>query len=826
MDPSLEKLVRILDLEQRQGCRDRAVIGGLESFVARWRSEAGAACGEPLSRALDDLSGYTHLLPPERRRRVMAVVACLEPDAAQTVPSTGDGGGRADITAHPPAPDAVAETGSVSVTPPTPRADDVPALDAPVVELRGIGATYADHLARLGITTVRDLLYHPPVRHNDYSRLKTINQLRAGETATIIGTVWDVRQQRSRSGLQMLTVVLSDTTATIGCTFFNQPYLEREFRQGRRIVVSGRVEPWAGRLGLRAPEWEPLEREGVNTGRLIPVYPLTRGLTQRWLRRQIRTALDQWSERVADPLPVGLREREGLLSLPDALRALHFPPDEATAAAARRRLAFDELLVLQLWSRQRRTAMRTRAGLDLSPGRPALDGFVSHLPFGLTQAQSRAIEEIASDLGSGVPMSRLLQGDVGSGKTVVAAAAMAMCVGAGYQAALMVPTEILAEQHVATLGRTLASMGYQPFAPGGTGPRVPTYVRLVGGLRAAEKAEIQVAIDAGTIDIVVGTHAVIQTGVRFARLGLAVVDEQHRFGVLQRAELSARGVGTAGDDARAHVLIMTATPIPRTLAQAINADLDQSVIDELPPGRQPVRTLWLRANERERAYQFIRHRVGQGEQAYVVCPRVDDVDDEATRAAVAEHQRLSTEVFPDLRVGLIHGRLRPPDKEAAMTAFRAGDVDLLVATSVIEVGVDVPNATVMLIEGADRFGLAQLHQFRGRVGRGSRESVCLLLADDPSPAGAERLEAMTQTNDGLALADRDLALRGPGDYFGVQQSGIVDRFRFARLTSSAELHDAQRVAGAILDADPALEGAAWVLLRRRVADFGAGAERV
>jgi ATP-dependent DNA helicase RecG len=630
----------------------------------------------------------------------------------------------------------------------------------------------------------------------------------------------------------ILNVTLSDSTARVTCSFFNQPYLEREFRQGRRIVISGRVESWSGRPTFRSPEWEPVDRDLTHTGRLVPVYPLTRGVTQRWLRRQMKHLVDRRSDLVGDSLPGRIREQESLLTMPEALRELHFPASHEALADARRRLAFDDLLTLQLWSRRRRRAWRSRSATSLAAGRHDMDSFIASLPFELTGAQQRAIEEITADLIEDVPMSRLLQGDVGSGKTVVAAAAIVAAVGSGTQAALMVPTEILADQHSSSLLRILRPLGYELFrpdesAPGEKADRPLRLARLVGSMRPADKAATAEAAAAGRVDVVVGTHAVIQDSVRFGRLGLAIIDEQHRFGVLQRASLPQRLAAAEDGSARApHVLIMTATPIPRTLAQVLAADLDQSIIDELPPGRKPIQTRWLHTRERERAYQFIRHRVAQGEQAYVVYSLVEETEAVAARAAVAEHERLSKDVFPDLRVGLLHGRMAPAEKEGVMSAFYAGAVDVLVATSVIEVGVDVPNATVMLIDGADRFGLAQLHQFRGRVGRGSAESVCLLLSDRPSESARERLEAMTRTADGMELAQLDLEMRGPGDYFGLRQSGLLEQLRFARMSSTEVMADASRVAAEIMRTDPDLSAADLAAMRIRVDAFSEGAERI
>jgi ATP-dependent DNA helicase RecG len=822
VSPALDKLGKVLELERRQGCLDQAVIGGLAAFLARWRDEAvrEALPDAVVGGVLSALDGYASLTPAERDTRLSATTR-LFGSRVERAAIMDTEAPRPDTADAPSSPGAGASVLAV----------DDPALAAPVTRLRGIGPRLAENLARLGLVTIGDLLLHVPHRYNDFRQLKAISGLRPGEEATVAGTVWDVRTRRLGPGRHLLTVVLADPSGTIGCTFFNQPYLAQQFTQGAGIVVSGRAEVFQGRLTFRAPEWEPLDAELVHTGRLVPVYSLTQGVTQRWLRARIHDAVEAWADRLGDPLPAALRAREGLLSRPDAVRALHGPQSEADVTAGRRRVAFDDLLVLGIWSRQRRRARRAVPALDLSAGEDARATFEQGLPFALTGAQRRCLDEITADLSSGVPMTRLLQGDVGSGKTAVAAGAIVQCVAAGYQAALMAPTEILAEQHLASLMRLLAPLNYRPFEAGTDGDAMaeagPRIARLVGSMRPAAKAAVAAAVRAGHVELVVGTHALIQEPVAFARLGLAVVDEQHRFGVVQRSDLAARAADVGGaPELSPHVLVMTATPIPRTLALVLNADLDQSVIDALPPGRKPIKTLWLRPNERERAYAYVRRRVDAGEQAYIVCPLVEESETIETRAAVAEYERLSTEVFPDLSMGLLHGRLRPAEKEAVMSAFRAGEIAILVATSVIEVGVDVPNATVMLIDGADRFGLAQLHQFRGRVGRGAADSVCLLLADSPSETAVARLEALTRTADGLILAELDLQMRGPGDYFGLQQSGVVDRFRFARLAGPEVMAQAQRVATTLMVEDPELVRPEHAALAERVASFHAAAERV
>ena len=707
------------------------------------------------------------------------------------------------------------------------RRRDEPLLDASVTEVPGVGAKIAERFGRLGVTTIRDLLLHVPSRYRDLSRVEAIGRVRVGQEVTLVGTVSDVNLRRSKSGKPIVQVGLADATGRILCIFFNQPWLRNQFRVGTVLAFGGRVESWAGRAAIVAPEWEPIgtDSESRHTGGLVPIYPATDGLSQRMLRRYAGAAL-KFAHGLGDPLPPAIRVAEGLPSRPDAIRCLHRPETLQAVERAHRRLALDELLGLQLWARRRRSARQALHAMGFRAGREAQARLIDALPFELTAAQARCVDEIAADLDLDRPMSRLLQGDVGSGKTAVAAAAIARCVGAGGQAAILAPTALLAEQHVAGLTRMLRPIGFELFDPADSGGAKagPVLARLVGSMRPAEKAAVAQAAASGQIDLIVGTHAVIQEHVRFASLALVIVDEQHRFGVMQRAELPERGADDAPDSVP-HLLIMTATPIPRTLALVLNADVDQSIIDELPPGRTPVKTLWLQSNERERALAYVRRRIEHGGQAYVVFALIDESESIDARAASVEFERLASEVYPDLRVGLLHGRLRPSEKDAVMDAFRAGDISVLVSTTVVEVGVDVPNATVMLIDGAERFGLAQLHQLRGRVGRGTAESVCLLVGDARGANAAERLEAMTRTNDGLVLAERDLELRGPGDYFGTLQSGHVERFRFAREARTDVIRAAGRLAADILAKDPDLVAPEHAPLAALVASFDTGVAR-
>ncbi|MEZ4595305.1 MAG: ATP-dependent DNA helicase RecG, partial [Chloroflexota bacterium] len=516
-----------------------------------------------------------------------------------------------------------------------------------------------------------------------------------------------------------------------------------------------------------------------------------------------RSTVDYWAPRVPDPLPASVRQRQKLELLPDAIQQHHFPDSQHALHQARRRLIFDELFLLQLGMQNFRREWQSQPGVEIGVDTAVLDQFQQSLPYTLTNAQQRIIQEIAADMASSTPMNRLLQGDVGAGKTVVAAAALLLAAKAGYQTALMAPTEILAEQHFNGLQPLLAPLGLRTCL-------------LTGSTNATEKARIYADLAAGEMDLAIGTHALIQEAVIFKNLALAIVDEQHRFGVEQRQAL--RQKGPSGGESSPHLLTMSATPIPRSLALSLYGDLDLSILDEMPPGRQEIQTRWIRTRERERAYAFIRKQIEDGRQAYIIYPLVEESDKVDAKAAVEEHARLQSQVFPDLQVGLIHGRLSSSEKESVMRNFYEGQLNILVSTSVIEVGVDVPNSTVMLIDGANRFGLAQLHQFRGRVGRGQHQSYCILVADSDTPDAEERLSALTQTNDGFALAEKDLEIRGPGEFFGRRQSGLPE-LQLASLLDMDMLKIAQSEAQAIAAADPNLEQPEHQLLRQRVARF-------
>ncbi len=662
-----------------------------------------------------------------------------------------------------------------------------PIADAPVQYLRGVGPARAALLARLGIDTIRDLLLHLPRRHEDRRHPAPLAHLREGVEQASIVRVERVQLVRTRRGAPLVRAGVADATGVAHALWFNQPYLAQTLARGQQISLYGKVRRVGRGLQFLSPEVEVLDadEEPWLIGRLVPIYPTTEGLPQRTLRGIIRDALEAHAAAMPDVLPEAVRNRFRLPPIREALWAAHFPDEERDQIVGRRRLAFEELLVLQIGILQQRAALEaTPRGASYGPPGGLVSRFLASLPFPLTGAQRRVIAEITADLHRSVPMNRLLHGDVGSGKTVVAAAALVTCVDGGYQGALMAPTEILAGQHHLTLQHVLAPLGIDVHL-------------LTGSMETAAREAALHALRCGGAAVVIGTHALLEERVVFDRLGLLVVDEQHRFGVMQRARL--RRKGRAPD-----VLVMTATPIPRTLALTVYGDLDVSVVDEMPPGRRPSATYVRSAAARTKVYTYVRDQVKSGAQAYVVCPLIEESETLQARSAVDLATELSAGPLEGLRVMVMHGRLSGPEKAARMEAFRAGQVDVLVATTVIEVGIDVSNATIMVVEDADRYGLAQLHQLRGRIGRGQARSQCILIADPTTPDGRRRLEVMAATHDGFRIAQEDLALRGPGEILGVRQHGIAG-LRIADLvTDLPVLEETREAARTLLAGDPEL----------------------
>ena len=685
-------------------------------------------------------------------------------------------------------------------------------LDAPVQFLKGVGERRAELLGRLGITTARDLLYHVPFRYLDATQIAPIARVRSarvGTEVTVVGRVVSTGVLPTRRGLRVFQAVLQDASGLIECGWPGRPFLERTILKGQLLLVAGPVRHFHGRQ-LQPREWVVLaDGDEQPRGQILPVYRVTEGLTVRQVRALLDRHLDGLLANVVEELPAAWRAAAGVEPLPAALRQVHRPEDVAQAEAGRRRLAFEELMLFQLvLARARWLARRSRTGIRFEVKRDLTTRLRESLPFELTAAQKRCLKEIVADQTAPIRMHRLLQGDVGSGKTVVALFAMLVAVENGFQAALMAPTELLAEQHAATLTRLLAPLGMMPEL-------------LVGRMSAAEKAQVRDRLESGGTRLVVGTHALIQGEVAFRRLGLAVIDEQHRFGVEQRALLAEKNAVEGPD-----VLLLSATPIPRTLALALYGDLDVSRLDELPPGRKPIRTAIRDDRARAKVYDFVRQEVRAGRQAYIVYPVIDETEKLDVKAATRMAEHLAKEVFPDLAVGLVHGRLPAEQRDLVMRRFRAREVQVLVATTVIEVGIDVPAATVMLIEHPDRFGLAQLHQLRGRVGRGADASHCILMVEDgvrdPDSRARERLQRFAATEDGFAIAELDLEERGHGELVGARQAGPVE-FRFADWTKDADLLTlAHRLARDVIAADPTLAAPG---LRPVVAQIGRRFER-
>jgi ATP-dependent DNA helicase RecG len=837
MQSSLEKLRKFFRLEAENKYANTAVIGGLAKILDFWEAEAR---NEGLSEDLVQLvamrlNDYQRLTPASRADTLKGVWKRIQgqiPDTGLPSPVYAEEQPNPPLESSPeqpssmeekPAPKPQAQTQPQPQSKPQQRPERKPvpsrassypgaqtsqtpvALNASLMVLQGVGPKNAASLEKLGMFTLGDMLYYFPRRYDDYSQLKPIRALVHGEVVTVIGQIQSVFNRPVRGGkMQIVEAVISDGTGALRISWFNQPWLMNRLSEGMNIAVAGKIEQYLGRLVLNSPDWEPIETEHLHTNRIVPIYPLTANITQKWLRQLMDQVVRFWSPRVADPLPESLKQTADLVSLGEAIHQAHFPDSQVSLKASRERLAFDEIFYLQMGVLRQKRDWQAVVGRIFDVPDAWLNERIAGLPYTLTGAQKRAVDDICVDVGSGRPMNRLIQGDVGSGKTVVAALAALMITRSGAQVAIMAPTSILAEQHYKSFSKLMT----------GEGMLEESQVRLLtGDTNSSEREAIQAGLASGEVKVLIGTHALIEEPVTFKDLQLTVIDEQHRFGVEQRAALRSKGTNP-------HLLVMTATPIPRSLALTLYGDLDISVMDEMPAGREPVSTHILRPQERERGYSLIKSQIEAGRQAFIVYPLIEESEKlDTLKAAVDDHERLSKEIFPTLKLGLLHGKMKPDEKDRIMADFRDQIYDILVSTTVIEVGVDVPNATVMLIEGANRFGLAQLHQLRGRVGRGGGGSFCLLVPDQADATENERLQAMVETNDGFKLAELDLKQRGPGEFLGTRQSGYATTLKMASLTDVGLIEKARGYAQKMFEIDAELKAPEHALLAEALNRF-------
>ena len=666
--------------------------------------------------------------------------------------------------------------------------------------LKGVGEQRAAALSKLGLYTLRDVIAYFPRAYEDRRIIHSISEAPLDVPVCVKAMVASAPTAAFvRRGMELLKLRAVDGSGSLDITYFNQNYLKNALHPGETYIFYGRVSETGRRRSMVNPVFEKEQAQGTITGCILPVYRLTTGISQKLMHSIVRQSLDACGESVPDILPPILLEKYRLAQARFSYENIHFPRDDQSLEQARQRLVFEELFVLAAALEFLRAKRTQKPGIRLES--LPMDGFWEKLPFSPTNAQQRAVAEALTDMRSGKPMSRLLQGDVGSGKTLVAAALLWQTVKCGYQAAFMAPTEILAEQHFQTLSQLLDPFGIR-------------IVKRIGSMTAAQKRNVNELLSLGMADVAVGTHALISEDVSFDRLGLVVTDEQHRFGVEQRSALTGKGVNP-------HVLVMSATPIPRTLALIIYGDLDISVLDELPPGRKKVETYAVGEDMRERIWHFVRRLVSEGRQVFIVCPMVEENEElsDSIKSAQEYAKELQKDTFPDLRIACIHGRMKSKEKDRIMTSFAAGEFDILVSTTVIEVGVDIPNAALMIVENADRFGLSQLHQLRGRVGRGKHKSYCVLFSSNPSEQAKARLQVMTQTNDGFLISQEDLRLRGPGDFFGSRQHGLPE-MHVADLSADMRiLKQAQQEAQSVLSEDPQLAAPLHQPLRARITEL-------
>lgn len=769
-------LKKIFELEKRKNFLNLSVSGGFQNFTNLVQSKLSGSGIPPeiINLLVSSLAMYDQLSVPDRKQTIDLLIKWLETDPTHNYFILEKLKGIFDFQ----------NKGKISDQ--LPRQDN--GLYADITTIRGIGEKNSKIFHKLGVYKIYDLLRYYPRRYQDYSKLVQINKARYGEEISLIGRIVQpplVRNAKNRK-LKIIESAISDDTGIIRLTWFNKPFLTNQLKQGMSIIVSGTVDVYHGRLVINNPEWERIDSDQLNTNRIVPIYPLSSGITQRQIRSAVHSCINIWGNRIKEFFPDKLLLSENLCQINDAILQIHFPKNEDSLKCAQDRLAFEEIFFLQLGVFIQKKNWTQARAQKFTIDDDSLKDTLRTLPFELTEAQKKAFHDIRIDLQSGRPMNRLLQGDVGSGKTIVSQLAVEIITRTSSQAAVMAPTAILAEQHFRTFSDFFVKSGKLEKSE---------IALLLGSTTSKERKKILDDLMSGQIKIIIGTHTLIEEPVGFRDLKLTVIDEQHRFGVAQRAMLRKKGESP-------HLLVMTATPIPRSLAMTIYGDLDVSTIDEMPVGRKTVKTIVQNQYDRELAYGKIAEHLINGCQAFIIYPLIES-DDDDNLAVMNEYKRLSQKVFPNHSVGLMHGKLKPAEKDSIMRDFRDNKFEILVSTTVIEVGVDIPNATVVLIEGANRFGLAQLHQIRGRVGRNDKESLCILIPDNDDALENERLQAMTKTNNGFILADYDLKQRGPGEFLGSRQSGYVN-MRFANITDINLIERCRSQTMEILKNDPNL----------------------
>jgi len=788
-----EDFYKFLDLEIKRGFDNKAILGGMSSIVNLWESKAieNKVSIQDINNIKTILMNYESLNKENRKDSIYKMRSLFlkysNPQNAHInlnllKQKTSD---------------------QIKTKIPSPYLEKF-GFNAPLTTVNGIGSATAKTLAKLGILTIIDLLHYYPRRYDDYSKLKSVNSLVFGEEVTIIGTIHSISMRCSRNrNLKIVESVVGDGTGFIIVNWFNQPWLLKQLFAGKQISLSGKIDVYRGRLVLTNPDWDFLDKDLLHTNRIVPVYHLSQGISQKWLRKIIYATTNFWTKKVQDYLPQSIRQTESLVELSQALKNIHFPDSTKSLDEARTRLAFDEIFFLQLGVLKQKRNWQNARSHAFEINENILRDKLNSLPYKLTNSQEKALLDIRRDLKSGYQMNRLLQGDVGSGKTVIASLAVEIIVLQGAQAAFIAPTSILAEQHFKYLSKMLVNDDNLI--------KKDEVALLIGDTPEKIKKSIRENILSGHIKVVIGTHALLEDPIQFKNLQLVIIDEQHRFGVTQRALIRSKGNNP-------HLLVMSATPIPRSLALTIYGDLDLSIIDEMPVGRLPILTHIIHPFDHDRAYEMVTSQIEQGHQAFIVYPLIESDDDVNNQAAVNEHAKLSRKIFPKYKIGLIHGRLKQPQKEKIMLDFKERKLDILVSTTVIEVGLDIPNATIVLIEGANKFGLAQLHQIRGRVGRSEHQSYCILIPDNESNSENERLSIMSSTTDGFKLAEFDLKFRGPGEFLGTRQSGYSG-LKLASLTDMDLIEKARRHAQLLFADDPYLIKNENIPLKQEITNY-------